>query len=74
MKSADKTKVRSLVEGHEKQELQVCFFEDRDLSFARMLGLERNDGPKTQRFAAVVNDGLLLRMVRLSDTEGDAMG
>ena len=31
-----------------------------------MLGLERNDGPKTQRFAAVVNDGLLLRMVRVT--------
>lgn len=27
-----------------------------------MLGLERDEGPKTQRFAAVVNDGILLRM------------
>eukprot|EP00210_Caulerpa_lentillifera_P006167 g5892.t1 len=48
MKSSDKTK--------------VCFYEDRDLSFARMLGLERDEGPKTQRFAAVLNDGILLRI------------
>lgn len=48
--------------------LQVTFLEDPDNGFARMLGMDRvGDGPPTQRYAGIVENGILLKLVSKQD-------
>jgi peroxiredoxin len=46
----------------------VCVYADRNGSFVRLLGLDLGGpdaSPKCQRFAAILEDGILLKLVRL---------
>lgn len=49
----------------------LCVLADKDQCFMRMLGLEMSDsGPPCQRFAGVVDNGILLRL-KVEGTPGD---
>lgn len=53
------------------KDMTLCVLADKDQGFMRLLGLELgSQGPKCQRFAGVVDNGILLRL-KVEQTPGD---